>query len=77
MVGSLVSTEDGIAGAKALTDLLINMGIIGEVSGWPLRWFRGQRPKRVEPDPDRTTTITTTDDAIIVDKRTIILLQDP
>ncbi|WP_265500680.1 hypothetical protein [Paracoccus beibuensis] len=76
LIEHVVTSEDRIANAKGLTDLLLNVGALGGGLLVALRWLRGRRPERLEENFNDTTTIVLGDQSITVDNRTMILLQD-
>lgn len=80
MIDYATGHKERIATAKELTDLLINMGTIGGASlagfFYVLKKLRGKRPDEIKANGDGTTTITSGPEVMIVDNRTVILLED-
>lgn len=84
MVDHATGHRERIATAKELTDLLINVGKItgGTVASglagyfFVLKKLRRNRPEEIKANKDGTTTIVAGGNTIIVDNRTIILLED-
>lgn len=80
MLDHFVAHKDRISTANDLLDLLIKGGtLVGGIYGFfkTLKWLDGKRPDQVTPNGDgNTTTITVNHTSIIVDNRTITLLND-
>lgn len=78
----LIGQEDHIAKANDLLDLLLKAGAItgGTLTGAfaLLKWLKGRRPTDTAPAPDgRSTIITSPSGQVVVDNRTILILNDP
>lgn len=74
---------DRVTAANDLMDLVIKGGgIVGTAAGVPwgffkvLKWLKGKRPDSAQQNDDGTTSLTKDGTTIIVDQRTIVLLED-
>lgn len=70
---------DRMTAANQLLDLVIKGGtIVGGTYGFfkTLKWLRGEKPDSVVQNDDGTTSLTKDGTTIIVDQRTIVLLED-
>ena len=71
--------SDRVTAANQLPDLVIKGGTaIGGTVGFfkALKWLNGRKPQNVVRNDDGTTTLTKDGTTIIVDQRTIVLLED-
>lgn len=80
ILDTVADDPDRVVAADQLLDLLIKGGEIVGVTVLGLfaavRMLRGRRPEKVEDRDDRTTSITVSHTTIVVDKRTVDLLED-
>ena len=80
MLDAVVDNPDKIVAADQLLDLLLKGGkivggtIVGLIAA--VRLLKGRRPDKVEERDEGTTSITVNETTIIVDKRTVRLLED-
>lgn len=81
MLDAVADNPDRIIAADQLLDLLLKGGKIagGTVLGLfaAVRCLKGRRPKKVNERDNGTTSITVEETTIIVDSRTVRLLEDP
>lgn len=80
LLDSVSAHPDRVTAADALLDLLIKGGSVlaGGTAGLfaVLKMLKGQRPDRIETSSDGTTTIVHNHTAIVIDPRTLTLLND-
>ncbi|WP_300033951.1 hypothetical protein [uncultured Roseobacter sp.] len=79
MLDLVAAHPDRMTAANQLLDLVIKGGTIaGGTYGFfqTLKWLKGGRPESASKNDDGTTTLTKGGTTIIVDQRTIVLLED-
>lgn len=70
------ASPDRVTAADQLLELLIKGGTITVGLFYALRFLRGKRPDKTEKNENGTTSITVGPTTIVVDQRTVILLED-
>lgn len=76
LLDAVSASPDRVVAADQLLDLLIKGGSVGAGLLVVLKWLRGRRPSAVEDGPDGTAVIIHNHTSIVVDRRTLDLLND-
>ena len=76
MLDIVADNSDRVVAANNLLDLLLKSGAVAMGLIAAVKWLGGKKPEKVEKKTDGFTSITSNNTTILVDNRTVVLLED-
>lgn len=76
MLDIVVEHPDRVVAANNLLDLLLKTGGVAMGLFAAIKWLGGRKPEKVEKQKDGLTSITSNNTTILVDNRTVVLLEN-